>query len=208
MKSNIILIGAGGHAHNCIDLIEREGRFNIAGLVGTQKQLNEDCLGYKVIATDIELPQLATHFQYALVAVGQIESVLIRRRLYDLAIDLGFKIPTIISPSAYVSSHALLAKGSIVMHGAIINSGARIGRNCIINSRALIEHGAVIGDHCHISTGAILNGNATLGQGSFIGSGSIIKQGIALGDNCLVGMGLAIRHNYPENSKILSNQKI
>jgi len=36
----------------------------------------------------------------------------------------------------------------------------------------------------------------------------IIKQGVALGDNCLVGMGLAIRHNYPDNSKILSNQKI
>ena len=127
--------------------------------------------------------------------------------LHEQVLALGFKVPSIVSPFAYVSSHVFVAEGSIVMHDAVINAGARIVKNCIINSHSLVEHGAVVADHCHISTGAIVNGNATIGQGGFIGSGSIIKQGVTLGDNCLVRMGLAIRYSYPSNSKILSNQK-
>jgi len=33
MKEKIILIGGGGHCKSCIDVIEQEGRFIIAGIV-------------------------------------------------------------------------------------------------------------------------------------------------------------------------------
>lgn len=33
MKTEILLIGAGGHCPSCIDVIEQEGRFSIAGVV-------------------------------------------------------------------------------------------------------------------------------------------------------------------------------
>ena len=32
-KDKIILIGGGGHCKSCIDVIEQEGRFTIAGIV-------------------------------------------------------------------------------------------------------------------------------------------------------------------------------
>ncbi len=35
-KEKIILIGAGGHAESCIDVIEQEDRFEIAGLIGLE----------------------------------------------------------------------------------------------------------------------------------------------------------------------------
>jgi sugar O-acyltransferase (sialic acid O-acetyltransferase NeuD family) len=206
-KPSLILIGAGGHAASCIDVIEFLDVFEIAGLVGTEAELQNDCMGYHVIATDTELPELAKQYQYALITVGQIESSLDRQRLYNHALALGFKLPTIISPNAYVSRHAILCNATIIMHGAIVNAGAKVGNNCIINSNALIEHDAMLADHCHISTGAIVNGTANIGTGSFVGSGSIIKQGVTLGSNCIVGMGIAVRHHYPENSRILTTRK-
>ena len=33
MKKNIILIGGGGHCKSCIDVIEAEDKFEIAGIV-------------------------------------------------------------------------------------------------------------------------------------------------------------------------------
>ena len=33
-KPGLILIGAGGHARSCIDVIEQQGQYQIAGLVG------------------------------------------------------------------------------------------------------------------------------------------------------------------------------
>ncbi len=203
LKDDLVLIGAGGHARSCIDVIEQEGKFRIAGLVGVTEEVDSSVLNYDVIGTDAELDELASRVKYALITLGHIASSEDRIRLFDLSVKAGFALPTIIAPSAYVSPHANIGAGTIVMHGAIINAGAVVGRNCIINSRALIEHGTQVADHCHVSTGAILNGNTAIGIGSFIGSGATIKEGVLVGSRSLVGMGLSLRHDLSENSVFL-----
>jgi len=204
---SIILIGAGGHARACIDVIEQHGRYQVAGLVGKQEEMHTQHLGYAVIATDAELRQLAKTIDYALVTVGQIDSPATRIRLYQHALELDLILPSIVAPTAHVATHASVGAGTIVMHGAIINAGARVGKNCIINSTALIEHDAVVGDHCHISTGAIVNGSVSIGSGSFVGSGAVIKDGIAIGKNCVIGLGVCVRKDQPDNSKFAGHNK-
>jgi len=198
----ILLVGAGGHARACIDVIELEGRFAIAGLVGLPEEVGGEVLGYPVLGTNQDLGRLKETYPNALVTVGQIKSPETRIHLFELLGAQGFSQPAIVSPKAYVSHHASLGSGSIVMHGALVNAGARVGQNCIINSQALIEHDAVIEDHCHISTGARVNGGARVGQGGFVGSGSVLREGIVLGEQCLVGMGLAVRNSHPAQSRI------
>ena len=207
-KPKIILIGAGGHAHACIDVIEQHGHYQIAGLVGMSEEMHSQCFGYSVIATDDDLPQLAKDYQYALITVGQIQTPERRMRLYQQATEIGLQLPAIIDPSAHVSRHATIGSGVIVMHDAIVNAGARVGKNCIINTRALLDHDATVEDHCHISTGAILNGGVHIGAGSFVGSGSVIKQGVSIGKYCLVGMGLSVRHNLLDHARFVGDKKI
>lgn len=202
-KPNLILIGAGGHARACIGVVEEEGIYKIAGLVGLAQEVGSKHLGYEVIAIDSELPTLAKQYQFALITIGQIHTAKNRIRLYEEAENAGFKLPTVIAPSAYVSSHATIGTGTIVMHGAIINAGARVGRNCILNTSSLIEHDAHLGNHCHISTGAILNGNTSIGAGTFIGSRAVVREGVSIGTNSLVGMGLTVRHDIANNEKFL-----
>lgn len=197
---DIVLIGAGGHAASCIDVIESEGRFRIAGLVGMKSELYQRLCGYEVIATDDALRELAKEYRCALITVGQIKSCESRLRLYHQACEAGFEMPVIVSPYARVSSHASVGSGSIIMYGAMVNANAKVGSNCIINSRALIEHDAEVGDHCHISTGAILNGNVRVGETSFIGSGTVTKHGIFIGAACLVGMASVIHHDLPDGT--------
>jgi sugar O-acyltransferase (sialic acid O-acetyltransferase NeuD family) len=179
-KPKIILVGAGGHCRSCIDVIEQEGEFEIAGVVDREIGLVRDILGYPVIASDAELPGLRDKYAYALVTVGQMKSVRARCRLFMLLKDIGFTLPNVVSPLSHVSPHAELGEGTIVMHGAIVNVAAIVGRNCILNSLSLVEHDARIADHCHVSTGAIVNGNAKVGDSSFIGSGSVVVQGVDL----------------------------
>lgn len=201
-KPTLIIIGAGGHAEACIDVIDLHDQFQIAGIVGAPAEVGTERLGYRVIASDEGLAHLAKDHRYALVAVGQIKSADHRVRLFALAQELGFSFPVITSPIAYVSRHAFVDAGTIVMHGAIINAGARIGKNCIVNSRALVEHGTIISDHCHISTGAILNGDVRVGAGSFVGSNSAIKEGVVLGRRCLVGMSACVRRNQADDARV------
>ena len=202
-KPNLILLGAGGHAQACIDVIEQEGKFSIVGLVGLPDEVGTSRGKYQVLASDDDLPNLLSQCQFAIVSLGQINSPKNRIRLYERAVEIGFKLPTIISPRAYISPSATIGAGTIVMHGAIVNANASIASNCIINTRAVIEHDAKVLDNCHISTGVIVNGNSKVGAGSFIGSGSLIKEDISIGKNAVVGMGLTLRHNLPDDSKFL-----
>jgi sugar O-acyltransferase (sialic acid O-acetyltransferase NeuD family) len=206
-KPSLILIGAGGHARACIDVIEQHGQFQIAGLIGLSEEMQRYQFNYSVMATDKDLPILVKSYQYALIAVGQIQTPDFRVSLYQQATDLGFHFPLITSPFAKVSRQANIGAGTIVMPGAIVNAGARIGRNCIINTRALVEHDVTVADHCHISTGAILNGEVNVGAGSFIGSGSVIKEGVTIGQRCVIGMGLAVRHSLSDHAFFIGLDK-
>ena len=185
MKPEIILIGGGGHCNACIDVIEQENKFQIAGVIDAQKN-GEHVLGYPVLGGDKDLADLRENYEYALVTIGQIKTPEIRIKLYQQLMLMGFSLPVIISPRAYVSKHAVVFDGTIVMHDAVINAQSRIGSNCIINTKALIEHDSKIGSHCHISTGAIVNGDVVVGNGVFIGSNAVVRHSVHINDNFFI----------------------
>jgi sugar O-acyltransferase (sialic acid O-acetyltransferase NeuD family) len=202
-SAEILLLGAGGHAESCIDVIEQAATFTVAGLLGMPSEVGRTVLSYSVVASDGELAAWIRRIPAALVAVGQIRSAGVRVRLFEAACAAGAVLPTIISPRAHVSRHASIGAGTIVMHGAIVNARAQIGENCIINSHALVEHGASVESHCHVSTGARLNSAVMVGEGSFIGSGAVVRQQVRIGRNAVVGLGQIIVHDVPDDTTVM-----
>ena len=188
MKPKLILIGGGGHCKSCIDVIEQENKFIIAGIVDINTSIS-GLLGYPLLGHDDDLAKLKLHYDHALITIGQIKTPAIRIRLLDYAKSLGFKLPAIISPRAYVSKHAKIGNGTIVMHDTLINAGAIVGDNCIINTKSLIEHDAVIENNCHISTGAIINGGVIVKQGSFVGSNAVTKESVNTNEKDFIKAG-------------------
>jgi sugar O-acyltransferase (sialic acid O-acetyltransferase NeuD family) len=176
MREKIILLGGGGHCKSVIDVIEQENCFEIAGIIDKKELLGSEVLGYRVIGCDEDLQTLRDEYSYAVVTVGHISSNALRIKLFSLAKTLDFTLPTIISPLAHVSKHAIVKEGSVVMHHALINANAKIGVNCIINSKALIEHDAIIENNVHISTNATINGGVVVKEHSFVGSGVVTKE--------------------------------
>ncbi len=195
----ILLVGAGGHAVSCIDVVERSG-FKIVGLIGQQHELGLNVLSCRVLGCDNDIPDHFNTVTTALVAVGQIDTPSVRMRIYKRLREIGFDLPAIVSPLAYLSDYAKVGAGTIVMHGTIVNASAIIGDNCIVNTRALVEHDAHVGNHCHIATGAVLNGGCELGEGTFVGSGAVIREGVKVGRRCVIGMGALVRHDLPDGS--------
>jgi len=189
----IVLIGGGGHCKSCIDVIEQQGRFDIAGVVERLGYTEGGSIfGYPILGTDDDLSELRKRFEYAVITVGQIKTPEPRIRLYDVLKNLNFSLPVIVSPMAYVSPHASIGEGTIVMHHALVNAGANIGENCIINTKALIEHDALVEDHCHIATGAVINGEARIESSTFFGSNAICRENIRIGKGSIVEGGAAV----------------
>ena len=109
MKKKIILIGGGGHCKSCIDVIEGENKFEIAGIIDGKEKLQLKVLGYEVIGCDEDLPRIVEKYKNFLITIGQIKNVNIRIDKFELLKKLEAYLPIIISPSAYVSKNSFIA---------------------------------------------------------------------------------------------------
>jgi sugar O-acyltransferase (sialic acid O-acetyltransferase NeuD family) len=197
----LLLVGGGGHCRSCVDVIESEQRFRIAGIVDAITG-SPELFGYPLLGGDADLGRLLAEFPDALVTVGQIKSPGTRRRLFAMLKDLGARLPIVVSPRAQVSRHARIGEGTIIMHGAVVNAAAAIGANCIVNSMALVEHDATIGEHCHVATGALVNGGVVIGAGTFVGSGAVIREGASIGAGVIIGAGSVVLSDLADGATV------
>lgn len=205
MKTSVLLIGGGGHALSLIDVLESTSQFKIKGVVEAIDSSSCELVGYVVIGFDNQLEPLLRKTPHCIIAVGQIMSAKVRKKLFMKAKETGAIFPQVISPLARVASTAKIADGVCVMHHAVLSHLTNIGENTIINNKALIEHETIIGKHCHISTGAIVNGNVTIADECFIGSGAIISQGIYICKNVVVGAGTVVIEDIDEAGTYVGN---
>lgn len=181
---NIILVGSGGHAKSCVDVIEKQKKYKIIGFIDNFKKGN--FLNYKILGSDKILKKIFNKTKYAFVTIGHLNNPKKRTIIYKKLKLIGFKLPVIKSPHSVISNYSKIGEGSIVMHGAILNAGSKIGRNCILNSLSLIEHDVTIGDFSHVSTNAVVNGDVKIGSNCFLGSCCVIKQGIKIRSNSFI----------------------
>jgi len=205
VKANIILIGGGGHCNAVIDVIESEGKYSILGILDTNERKGETLLGYEIIGSDDDIEDIIKLCDTFHITIGHIKNNIQRISLFNSIKARGGKFPVIVASTAYVSKHAKLEEGTIIMHNAFVNSNVKIGANCILNTSSVIEHDSVIENHCHISTGAFVNGACILGESSFIGSNATLIEGISIGKNSLIGAGAVVIKNTEDNSRYAGN---
>lgn len=189
MKEKLILIGGGGHCKSCIDVIEQENKYEIAGILDMPENVGKNVSGYNIIGTDDDIEELSKQFKVFFITLGQIKSAEKRIAIFNRLEELNAIIPVIISPRAYISVHANIGDGTIIMHDVVVNSGAYIGSNCIINTKALVEHDAVIGNNCHISTASVINGDCKIGDNCFIGSNAVVANMVNIISDCIIAAG-------------------
>lgn len=207
----LILIGGGGHCKSVIEVAESAGR-EICGILDIPSEVGKMVLGYPVLGTDDTMKSYVKDYEFV-ITVGFIKNPNLRMKLYNMVIEVGGILATLVASTAYVSKHAQLGKGTVVMHHAFVNAGAQIGDNVIINTFCNIEHDAKIGSQCHISTGTMVNGDCLVEEGCFIGSQSVLANGISICKDTIVGAGSLVRKTikvpgvYSGNPAILKIRK-
>jgi len=213
-KKKIVLIGGGEHCKVVISILKELDNFEIEGIVDNYKA-GSLISGIKIIGTDDDLEDIyKSGIHYVLITVGSTKDNTKRHRLFNMAKEIGYKFPVIISPEAIVDESVKIDEGTVIMPGSIINIDSSIGKNCIINTGAIIEHDCKIGNHCHIAPGVHISGEANIGELSFIGIGATIIQGIKIGKNVTIGAGSVVIKDIPDDvitvrnpAKILKTKK-
>ena len=197
-KERIFLVGASGHAKVVADIVERQGRYDIAFLVDSDLVLKgRQVYGYDVIGSEADLLERREHdcVEAGIAAIG---SNSIRTRVGDWIAAQSFSLVSALHPSAQIGRGATIGKGTVVMPGAIINSDSSIGNCVIVNTRASIDHDCVIGDGVHVAAGATLCGTVKVGGGTFICAGATILPNLNIGRNCVIEAGAVVVADVPD----------
>lgn len=205
-KSNdIVILGAGGHAKMCIDILKRDKRYNIIGVVATPLPSQKKILDIPVIGDQNSLRSLKEHgVKNVILGIGLLNNHSKRIEIYNELKNIGFNIPNIIHPDASVEISAKMGDGNQIMAGAIIGSNVIIENNCIVNSGSIISHDTTLNNNVHITPGAIIAGSVEIGENTLIGMGATILNNIKIGKNVIVTNGTNVIKDI-ENNKIIKN---
>ncbi|MEO6584344.1 MAG: NeuD/PglB/VioB family sugar acetyltransferase [Ferruginibacter sp.] len=205
-RPKIIIIGAGGHAKICIDIIRQNGLYEIAGTTANS-EAGESVMGVPVLGTDDEV--LSKIFKegvvHAVIGVGALKNPAVRQRIFKNLKNIGFIIPTIIHPKAICEPSAIFGEGCQVMAGAIVGSDVVVSNNCVINAGTVISHDCYLEENVHITPGAILAGDVYVGENAIVGMGAAVYIGVTIGNNAVVMNNANVIKDIPENAIVSGN---
>jgi len=184
--NSLLVLGAGGHGKVVAETAEAIGGWeSVAFLDNDVSKLNA-AFRWPVVGIQKDVASLRTEYAAAIVAIGH---AVTRLRLLDELEAIGFELPVLRHPSAWVSPSASLGNGSVVFAGAVIQADSHLGRGVIVNTSASIDHDCQLADGVHVCPGVHLAGNVTVGEASWLGIGCVVKQGVRIGSGVTVGAG-------------------
>lgn len=191
----VVLIGTGGHAHVCVELLAENPSIDVAGCTGPTAPADGE-MPVPYLGPDESLADLhRSGIDHAFVAVGDNAR---RAALFREIEAIGLSVVSAISRAAVISPSARLGTGVAVMAGVVVNAGARIGDGAILNTGSSVDHDTVIGPFAHIAPRVAVAGWSSVGAGSFLGVGCAVIDKVSIGEWTVVGAGAAVVGDLPD----------
>lgn len=211
---NIVLIGGGNQAHYTIDIIEKENKYNIIGIIDSIQEVGSIRFGYPILGRQEQLEELINKYniQAGIITIGDNWS---RYNVFKQIISLipDFKFVNAIHPSVIIGNTTKMGVGIVAMAGCIFNPKAVIGDFTFFATGAQIEHDCEINDFASVSAGTIMGGYVKVGRFSAITLGVTIIDRLTIGSNTVVGSGSLVTKSLPDDvlaygspAKIIKNR--
>lgn len=190
---NILIIGSGGHAKVIIDIVEKEGSYNIVGLLNKQANGNEKILGYDLLGKEEDLPKFAKihDIQGIIIAVGDnYTRAKVVSRTKEKCPELSFF--SAIHPQASIAPDVSIGQGTVIMAGVSVNVTSSIGEFCILNTNSSLDHDSQMGNFSSLAPGVTVGGECQINEFSAINIGATLIPRITIGKHSVVGAGALV----------------
>lgn len=159
----------------------------------------------KVLGIDVlQLENEISDMEEVIIALGDTAA---RVRLSE-QIPSHVKIAKVVHPTATLTPHTSIGKGSIVLGNVLLSCDVHIGEYAVINPGTTISHDAVIGNFFSTSPGVNISGHCTIGDRVFMGTNAALRNGIHIGDDVVIGMGSVVVKDISSPGTYLGNPAV
>lgn len=196
---DVVIVGAGSNTRVIIDMIARDARYRVVGLLDDDPaRTGETMMGVTILGPRAQLGALVRQgVRHAVVGIGCVKSTAVRRKACQETKSAGCDIPSIVHPAAIIAGSASMGTGLLIMAGAIVNPCATIEDDVLINTGSIVEHDCVVEQGAFLGPGVKLAGNTRVGRYAFVGIGAVSVPGIHIGEESLVAAGAVLTRDVP-----------
>ena len=203
-ERRLLVLGAGAHARAVADVALACG-WTIAGFVGAP---GTPVAAKGVVGSDDDLPRLVASRKFDGAVVGVGNAALARRpTLFARLRDLRIVTPSLVHPTAAVSSSARIGAGSVVFPQVAVGAEVVVGEDAVLYSGTVVEHDCRIGDHAYLAPGVIVCGNVRVETGAFLGAGAIVVPGVVIGKEASVPAGARVAADVAARTKFTGSKE-
>lgn len=193
MSPALVIVGAGGHGREVLDVAEavlaaHPGSFDLLGVAddGDGPFPLLDQRGVAHLGPVEALRDLDAAYALGVGDGG-------RRSALDATLTAWGRQPcSLVHPLASVGTDVTLGPGAMLAAGARVTTHVVTGRHVHLNVNASLSHDCTAGDHVTLNPGAVVAGTVQLGAGCTIGAGAVVRQGLSIGAGATVGAGAAV----------------
>lgn len=171
-RRNLLIVGAGVYSSVAAEIAADMNMFDLIDFVDDSRTVAAS--GQNVVGTIGQLDSLSDRYNCIVVAIGNADCRL--RLLERIEKELPFQIVSLVSPRAYVSSNALIGKGSIIEPLAVVHTGCVLSQGCIVSAGAVVNHFCVCGRGVHIDCNASVEGNCVVPEKWKVPCGDVFRQ--------------------------------
>ena len=202
MRSDIYIIGAGGHGLSTFELIEHSEKYNVCGFLDDFHKPGTRIISAVNVIGPIDLYKNLNP-KKDLIAIGLAgeKTLDLRGELISELLSAGFEIPTLVHRSAEIGLDVIIGAGVQIHPGVILRVNSKIGDFSTVNTGAIIEHSASISFNCSISPGAVICGNVDIGKSVFLGANTTILPKLRVGENVVLGAGSVATKNLEKSKR-------
>jgi sugar O-acyltransferase (sialic acid O-acetyltransferase NeuD family) len=199
------IYGAGGLGREILDLAKGinalENKWKKIVFINDFKQ-SPTINGVEVFTFEEFKTNFSTDNARLVIAVGEPKD---RQTLREKITASGYRLQSLIHPTASVGTETQIGDGTIVQFGSFVACNVITGINVLLLQNSSIGHDSIIDNDTVVSPHAAISGNCTIGERVYVGGSVPVKEKTSIGADSIIGMGSVVLRNIPENVIALGN---
>lgn len=194
-STGIIIIGAGGHSQDIVDIC-LSAQMPILGF------LDDNVKGAHILGEIKDYRKISEDPRYSWCNVQYVIGIndgSLRKKIDNVLTEQGATPATIIHQSSIIGHNSNIGPGCVLGPGTVLTANVTLGRHVHLNTHASVNQGSNIGDYSTLSPGTKVCGDVNIGELVQFGANSSVINMITIGNNVTLGAGAVVVKNLPDN---------
>lgn len=203
MATQILIIGAGGHANDIAALIYNMKNLGMGRETYLMGFLDDDLIKQKnrenVLGPISSYIKFMSRYGSNLRYVIGINDPAVRKEIATYMDSIYASPISIIHETAVVGPNCSVGEGSVLGPYSVLTTDVSIGKHVHLNTSASINQNSSVGDFCTLSPGVKVCGDVNIGHTTYLGANSTVINMRSVGNNVTIGAGGVVVKDIPDN---------